>query len=83
LLPILQSHCFDTSRRAIFDARISFEIKQGYAITFEFATVDVVEKWPKMNLPDTPGLAQKVANMESSKIRISFAFRDTTGSTNT
>ncbi|PVH69048.1 hypothetical protein DL98DRAFT_506210 [Cadophora sp. DSE1049] len=66
----------------IFDARISFEIKQGYAITFEFATADVVEKWEKMNLPDTPGLAQKVADMESSKIRMNFAFKDTTGSTN-
>jgi hypothetical protein len=77
LLPNTASLCSDTSRSAIFDARISFEIKQGYAITFEFATVDIVEKWPKMNLPYIPGLAQKVADMESSQIRINFAFIDT------
>ena len=37
--------------RTIFDARIGFEIMEGYAITFEFATIDVVETWPKMILP--------------------------------
>ncbi|KAI8710401.1 hypothetical protein NCS52_01576700 [Fusarium sp. LHS14.1] len=67
---------------AIFDARVGFEIKLGYAITFEFATVDVVEKWPKMILPNTPKLAEKVADMERPKIRLNFEFRDSTGGTN-
>lgn len=61
-------------RRAVLDGRIGFELNEGYAITFEFATVDVVERWPKLTLPNTPGLAEKVIAMQSPNIRINFAF---------
>merc|ERR1712093_113440 len=52
----------------IFDARIGFELKEGYATTFEFATADVIKNgiktWPKMVLPSSPELIQKVGDME-------------------
>jgi hypothetical protein len=81
--------CINISYRTIFDARIGFELKEGYAITFEFATIDVVEKWPKMMLPSSAELIQKVGDMERDlenrkfqKIRMNFAFRDPIASTN-
>jgi hypothetical protein len=37
-------------RKTIFDARIGFELKEGYAITFEFATIDIVKNWLKIVL---------------------------------
>jgi len=78
----------------IFDARIGFELKEGYAITFEFATADVIKNgiktWPKMVLPSSPELIQKVGDMERDlekrkfqKIRMNFVFRDPIASTNT
>lgn len=74
------------SDRTIFDARVGFEIKEGYAITVEFVTIDVVEKWPKMILPSSEELIQKVKDMEKDladrkfgKIQMNFAFRDPTG----
>jgi hypothetical protein len=87
LLLYIAVACSNISHRIIFDARIGFEIKKGYAITFEFATINVVEKWPKMILPSSLELIQKVADMESDlvnrKIRMNFVFRDAIGSTNT
>jgi hypothetical protein len=42
-------------RKTIFDARISFKLKEGYAITFKFAIANIVERgekpWPKIVLP--------------------------------
>ncbi|KAM4058165.1 hypothetical protein HRG_014529 [Hirsutella rhossiliensis] len=67
---------FPSGGIAVLDGRIGFEIKRGYAITFEFATVDILERWTKMTLPNTPGLAEKVAGMQSSNIRINFEFED-------
>lgn len=49
---------------------------KGYAITFEFATVDIVERWPKLIFPNLPGLAERVAEMETSKIGLNFGFED-------
>ena len=34
-------------RKTIFNARISFELKEGYAIIFEFAIADIVERGEK------------------------------------
>jgi hypothetical protein len=34
-------------RRIIFDTRISFKLKEGYIITFEFAIINVVEQGDK------------------------------------
>ena len=86
--------CINIFCRTIFDARIGFELKEGYAITFEFATIDVVERgdkpWPKMVLPSSPELIQKVGDMERDlenrkfqKIRMNFVFRDSIAGTNT
>lgn len=73
---LLLSHVLIGVHRAILDGRVAFEIVNGYAITFEFATVDVLDIWPKMILPNTPGLAERVAGMQGSKIRINFEFED-------
>jgi hypothetical protein len=62
---------------------------EGYAITFEFATIDIIETWPKMILPGSPKLIQKVKDMQRDlenrrfqKIRMNFAFKDLIASTN-
>jgi len=67
----------------IFDARIGFELKEGYAITFEFATADIIETRHQIILPNLPKLVQKVEDMRRSlvnlnfhKILISFVFKD-------
>ncbi|KAK5212200.1 hypothetical protein LTR41_002442 [Exophiala xenobiotica] len=67
----------------ILDARLGFETKKGYAITFMFATDEVLAGWPKMILPDSPGLVAKVIDMKSPKIGVNFAFRGSTGSSKT
>ncbi len=68
--------CINISRRTIFDARIGFELKEGYVITFKFATIDVVERgdkpWPKMVLPGLPELIQKVGNIERDLVNRKF-----------
>jgi len=67
----------------ILDARICFEMEQGYAITFMFATDEVLKAWPKMILPNSRMLIANVANMESPKIGVNFAFDSPAGNTNT
>jgi hypothetical protein len=54
LLPYVAIVCTNVPRRAIFDALVGLGIKKGYAITFEFAVVDIAVKWPKMILPSLP-----------------------------
>ena len=67
-----------TITRVILDARLCFEIKKGYAITFMFGTEDVVIRWPKIDLPNSTILLEKVASLEkeSQKISLNFAFQD-------
>lgn len=79
---MLQS-CADRGCRVILDARLGFETKQGYAITFMFATDEVLTGWPKMVLPNSPGLVGKVVDMDSPKIGMNFAFKNLAGSINT
>ncbi|KAF2177368.1 hypothetical protein K469DRAFT_720701 [Zopfia rhizophila CBS 207.26] len=67
----------------IRDARLYAETKTGYAITFIFATDEVLAAWPKITLPNSPELVRKVVNMESPKIGVNFAIKDSAGSTNT
>jgi hypothetical protein len=77
-------HCLssvtpDNFHRVTFDARTCIEIKQGYALTFLFATEDVLSTTPPrppMYLPNIPRLRNKVSEMESSEIGLNFAFRD-------
>lgn len=67
-----------TQSRIMLDARLAFEIKSRYAITFMFATEDVVAKWAKIILPPSAALAAKVADMErkSKYVRLNFRFQD-------
>lgn len=67
---------FEHGGLAILDARLAFEIKDGFAITFAFTTEDELKTWAKMMLPRSPELAGKVAEMESTntKIGVNFAF---------
>ncbi|KAF2240204.1 hypothetical protein BU26DRAFT_556993 [Trematosphaeria pertusa] len=66
----------------IRDARLYAESKTGYAITFIFATAEVLAAWPKIILPNSPELVRKVVNMESPKIGVNFAIKDSAGGTN-
>jgi hypothetical protein len=65
----------------IRDARLCTEIKEGYAITFIFATDDVVATWPKLLLPNSPELIRAVVKMETEHIKINFAVRDSAANT--
>ncbi|KAJ6001019.1 hypothetical protein N7481_001428 [Penicillium waksmanii] len=67
----------------ILDARLGFQIEQGYAITFLFATDEVIANWAKMSLPYSKGLEQKVRDLEllSAKIGLNFTFEGPGGST--
>ncbi|KAJ5111751.1 hypothetical protein NUU61_001381 [Penicillium alfredii] len=60
----------------ILDARLGFQIEKGYAITFLFATDEVIANWAKMTLPYSVGLEQKVKNLEilSANIGLNFKF---------
>lgn len=62
--------------RVTFDARTCVEIQRGYALTFLFATEDVLSTWPPMYLPNLTMLHDKVSEMESSEIGVNFAFRE-------
>jgi hypothetical protein len=78
LLSTLQSHPLNKSCRVILDARLAFEIKDGFTITSAFTTEDELKTWAKMFLPRSPELAAKVTEMESiyTKIGVNFAFED-------
>ncbi|CZS92365.1 uncharacterized protein RAG0_02776 [Rhynchosporium agropyri] len=69
---------FEQGGLAILDARLAFEIKDGFSITSAFATEDELKKWAKMFLPRLPGLEAKVTDMGSihPKIGVNFAFKD-------
>jgi alpha-glucuronidase len=60
----------------VLDARLGFEIKEGYAITFLFAVDEVIANWAKIVLPYSERLVEKVSNMkkESRKIGLNFTF---------
>ncbi|KAK8144788.1 hypothetical protein G3M48_005346 [Beauveria asiatica] len=66
--------CFDEGGLVILDARIKYEIKTGYAITFELGTEDLVRDWPKMELPKLEVLERKVASMQSAEVQLNFTF---------
>jgi hypothetical protein len=63
-----------TTQRVIFDARLGFEIKRGYAITFMFATPDLIVSWPKIALPYSTRLAEKAAELERKSVKIGLNF---------
>jgi len=67
----------------ILDARLGFQIERGYAITFLFATDEVVTKWAKIVLPYSAGLERRVAAIEalSTKIGFNFTFEGSPGMT--
>ena len=56
--------------RVILDARVDYEMKEGYAITFEFATDSIIKNWPKMMVPTK--LVQKVAGMQTEMITVNY-----------
>ena len=45
-------------------------MKEGYAITFEFATDEIIKDWPKLKVPEE--LEQKIASMQSDTIRVNY-----------
>lgn len=62
------------SCRAIVDGRVGSELVKGYAITFEFATTEIIGVWPHLSLPNTQLHIDKVARMQSAKIRMNVRF---------
>lgn len=66
--------CSNITSRVIVDARLAFEIKQGSPITSVFATEDELKGWAKIVLPKSEDLVRKVAEMESKRIGVNFAF---------
>lgn len=69
----------DKLLRVAFDARTCIEIQRGYALTFLFATEDVVSIWPPMYLPNVPRLRKKVSEMRTNEVGANFAFRGSPG----
>ncbi|KAK4107107.1 hypothetical protein N656DRAFT_720756 [Canariomyces notabilis] len=60
---------------ALLDARLAFNIIEGFAITFAFATQEELRTWSKMRIPkQIDRLDQKMAEMESKHIGVNFAF---------
>ncbi len=73
-LHILTAHA-NMSQRALLDARLAFNIIEGFAVTFAFATQEELQTWSKMRIPrQTDRLAQKMAEMGSKHIGVNFAF---------
>ncbi|EFY90726.1 hypothetical protein MAC_03306 [Metarhizium acridum CQMa 102] len=67
---------FPDGGKVILDARVGYEIRQGYAIVFEFAEHGIAYGWKKMMLPGTKELRDKVQQMQSKDIRVNFAFKE-------
>ncbi|KAF9765000.1 hypothetical protein IL306_002696 [Fusarium sp. DS 682] len=61
----------------IRDARTYAETLKGYAITFLFAVADSLSGWPKILLANSPKLIRMAVEMETPKIRLNFAIKDT------
>jgi hypothetical protein len=73
-----------------FDARIGFELEEGYAITFGFATGGYNQELAKdssseLTRVDTKGggIESDLENRKFKKIGMNFVFRDSVASTNT
>lgn len=66
----------DEWHRVIADTRLAFRIVKGLAIMFVFATREELLGWAKMVLPKNRGLEKMVAEMDTSKIGVNFAFQD-------
>ncbi|PNY23835.1 Uncharacterized protein TCAP_06223 [Tolypocladium capitatum] len=76
----VENEMFEDGGIVIRDARLCVSITEGYAITFGFATEDLVAGKPKMLLPNLNALKRKVAEMESPGIGVNFAFVNRDGS---
>ena len=62
--------------RVVRDARLRLKITKGYVITLIFATDQLVAGWPKMILPKSTALEEKVSTMQSQDVGVNFAFHD-------
>lgn len=69
-----------TYYRIILDARTLCMMEQAYVIKCEITTQDVANTWKKMILPRTKTTEDKLAAIQSSKIRINATFQQTTTS---
>jgi len=61
---------------AVLDARLSFNVPQGRAITLAFANREELARWGKIKLPNSTDLRQKVGEMETEKIGTNYEFED-------
>ncbi|RSL40933.1 hypothetical protein CEP54_015971 [Fusarium duplospermum] len=68
---------FQSGGLIIRDARTYAETMKGYAITFLFAVADALSGWPKILLANSPELIRLAVKMETPKIRLNFAIKDT------
>ncbi|KAJ6038462.1 uncharacterized protein N7446_005266 [Penicillium canescens] len=65
---------FEHGGLTIQDARLAFEIRKGTPIATVFATPDVIMKWAKVVLPNTPQIAEKAAELQEESAKIGFHF---------
>ncbi|KAK1690429.1 hypothetical protein BDP55DRAFT_543679, partial [Colletotrichum godetiae] len=60
---------------SIHDGRLAFEMNVGDPIASIFATPDVIVKWSKMVLPNTPDMIDKVAELSRENEIVEFHMR--------
>ncbi|KAH8756732.1 hypothetical protein F5883DRAFT_649323 [Diaporthe sp. PMI_573] len=65
---------FEHGGLTIQDARTVFEIVHGTPIAAIFGTHDVLRRWSKWGLPDTPDVVQKVAEMNRTRVPLNALF---------
>ncbi|KAK7177949.1 hypothetical protein PSPO01_15998 [Paraphaeosphaeria sporulosa] len=70
---------FPNGGLVVRDARLYAETKTGYALTYIFATDEVVVAWPKIKVPNSQEYRQKAIDMESPTIGVNFVFSGLTG----
>lgn len=64
----------------VLDARVGYEMKEGYPIVLEYGTEELVmgseavRGWEKMKLPKRTELLKLIADMENPQVGFNFQF---------
>lgn len=56
------------------DARLSFTVVKGVAITLAFASKEELARWAKIKLPDSSELRKKCEEMSTERIGTNYEF---------
>lgn len=74
------SACPNSYYRIITDGRLFSTVLEGVVLGVGFAVEKELKEWGKMMLPKMPNLEQKVAQMNTDRIRMNFQFVEVTRS---